>query len=163
MLHREHSDFQWFRERIRSLHSQGISAYSGMASLVAPSNVEPSLPKDRAEHDLPPKSYADAVVEGNDVINGTTHDRRPSMSGTSSTTAVEERTQLDEDKTLYERHLSTNRHETLTSVRPDDSHEQAPRRNGTSGPRELKRQDQDRLQTPLESGRKAGAGWQRSA
>ena len=68
MLHREHSDFQWFRERAKSVHSDPISEYSAMASVSAPLNPEPSLPKERADHDLPPKSYADAVVTSNDDV-----------------------------------------------------------------------------------------------
>ena len=162
MLHREHSDFQWFRERAKSVHSDPISEYSAMASVSAPLNPEPSLPKERADHDLPPKSYADAVVTSNDDTDGQSYERRPSVSGTSSTTAVEDRAQLDEDKVISEKHNGPNGGSTLTSVRPDDVYEKALRHNGEIAPRERKR-DKNRPQSPLESGRKAGAGWQRSA
>ena len=131
-----------------------------MASASAPLNATPTLAKDRAEHDLPPKSYADAVVISSDGIDDHSHDRRLSMSGTSSTTAVDDRNQLDEDKLIYERHNGSNGRGTLTSVRPDESYEEALRHNGDTAPRLLNR---TRSQTPLESGRKAGAGWQRSA
>ena len=135
-----------------------------MASVSVPLNAEPSLPKDRAEHDLPPKSYADAVVTGEDEQNNETHERRPSMSGTSSTTAVEDRSQLDEDKVIYERrHVGSNGRDTLTSVRPDDDYEAALKHNGQTAPRERKKQPKQRPRSPLESGRKAGEGWQRSA
>ena len=162
MLHREHSDFQCFRERSQSLHSEPISAYSGMASVSASLSATPALPKERAEHDLPPKSYADAVVISSDDVDDHSHQRRLSMSGTSSTTAVDDRNQLDEDRVLYERHNSSNGRGTLTSVRPDESYEEALRHNGDTAPRLPKRRS-GRPQTPLESGRKAGAGWQRSA
>lgn len=163
MLHREHSDFQWFRDRTRSLHSGPISAYSGMTSVSAPLNATPALAKERAEHDLAPKSYADAVVISSDDVDDHSHDRRLSMSGTSSTTAVDDRNQLDEDKVIYERHNVSNGRGTLASVRSDESYEEALRHNVDTGPRLPKRRSGNRPQTPLESGRKAGAGWQRSA
>ena len=163
MLHREHSDFQWFRERAKSIHSDSISDYSAMASVSAPLNAEASLPKERAEHELPPKSYADAVVTSSDDVDGHFHERRLSMSGTSSTTAVDDRNQLDEDRVLYEKHNGPNGRNTLTSVRPHDTYESALRHNGDTAPRERKRDNRARPQSPLESGRKAGAGWQRSA
>ena len=134
-----------------------------MASVSAPLNATPTLPKERAEHDLPPKSCADAVVIGSDDVDDHTHDRRLSMSGTSSTTAVDDRNQLDEDKVIYERHNGSNGRGTLTSVRPAESYEEALRHNGDTASRLPERRGGNRSQTPLESGRKAGAGWQRSA
>lgn len=160
MLHREHSDFQWFKERTQSLHSKSISEYSAMAT-----TAEPSLPGERAEHALPPKSYADAVVSGNDT-KGNAQDRRPSVSGASSATAVDDtasRSQVDEDKLVYEKYTGTNGGGRLTSVRPDISYEQSLRHNDTTTPRERKKTAANRPQFPLESGRTAGAGWQRSA
>lgn len=131
-----------------------------MASVSAPLNSEPALPDERAQYGLAPKSYADAVITSGDDIDDHSHDRRLSISGTSSTTAVEDRNQLDDDKVLYERHNGSNGRGTLTSVRPDESYEEALRHNGDTAPRLPKRRS---AQTPLESGRKAGAGWQRSA
>ena len=164
MLHREHSDFQWFKERTRALQSEPISRYSAMASVAPPLNAERSLPKDRADHDLPPKSYAEAViVGGDDDQNAQAHERRLSMSGTSSTTAVEDRSQLDDDKLVYERHVGTNGRDTLTSVRPDESYESSLKHNSHTTPRERRKQSKQRPRSPLESGRKAGEGWQRSA
>ena len=145
------------------MHSEPISAYFGMASGSAPLSAEPALPKERAEHDLRPKSYADAVATSSDDVDDRSHERRLSLSGTSSTTAVDDRNQLDEDKVLYERHNGSNGRGTLTSVRADESYEEALRHNGDTAPRLPMRRSGNRSQTPLESGRKAGAGWQRSA
>jgi glucose/arabinose dehydrogenase len=166
MLHREHSDFQWFKERTQSLNSEPISRYSGMATVGAPLNSEPALPRDRAEHDLPSKSYADAVISGNRQADGHPPERRPSMSAASSATAVDDaasRAQLDEDKLTYEKHAGSSGGGMLTSMRPGDSWEEALRHNRTTAPRDQKRQAENRPRSRLASGRKAGAGWQRSA
>lgn len=158
MLHREHSDWQWFKERTQSLRSNSISAYSSPMA-----TTEPSAPSERAELDLPPKSYADAVVTA-PPTNGSDH--KPSVSGASSATAVDDhayRAHLDEDKLLYEKHLSNHGGDRLTSVRPDDSYEKALQRNGQTATKHSKGRAEKRPMSPLESGRKAGAGWQRSA
>jgi hypothetical protein len=160
MLHREHSDFQWFKERARALKSSTIAAYTSPYPMAT---TEPADPTERAELDLPPKSYADAVVTGAPA-NG--HEHHPSMSGASSATAVDDgahRAQLDEDKLIYEKHTGANGGGKLTSVRPDDSYERALRHNGQTAPKYGKKRAEHRPMSPLESGRKAGAGWQRSA
>jgi hypothetical protein len=160
MLHREHSDFQWFKERARTLKSSSIAAYTSTTTMAT---TEPSDPNERADLDLPPKSYADAVVTG---PPGNGHERHPSVSGASSATAVDDgahRAQLDEDKLVYEKHTGTNGGGRLTSVRPDDSYERALHHNGKTAPRNGKIRAENRPMSSLESGRKAGAGWQRSA
>jgi len=73
MLQRGHSDFAWFKERAESLQSDTVAAYAEMASSTNQSvalNPEPADPQERAEHDLPPKSYADSVSQENGGING---------------------------------------------------------------------------------------------
>ena len=146
-----------------------------MATLSAPLNAEPADPKGRADYGLPPKSFAVAVTEGdNDTASMSPNNGRFS-SRASSTTAVEsndgKKEQLDEDmdqdKSIYDKHVGDSG-QRLTSVKPDKSYEEALKHNGATAPREKKKpakaqKRQDPPQAPLESGRKAGAGWQRSA
>src|SRR4051812_851003 len=66
MLQRGHSDFAWFKERTDTLQSDTVNAYAEMASSSSKSGAaaltpEPADPEERAEHNLPPKSYADSV------------------------------------------------------------------------------------------------------
>ena len=141
-----------------------------MSTVTAPLNPEPADPKERSEQGLSPKSFADAVVEGDaDTTNTSTSSGRFS-SRASSTTAVDanevKKEQSDEDKT-YEKHVGHNGGP-LTTVKPDETYEEALKHNGATAPREKKKpatmqKRQDPPRAPLESGRKAGAGWQNSA
>ena len=142
-----------------------------MTTVSVPLNAEPADPKGRADHGLPPKSFADAVTEVDDETTTTSPNNGRFSSRASSTTAVEsydgQKEQLDEDKTLYDKHLSNNG-ERLISVKPDVSYEESLKHIGATAPREKKKPEkaqkrQDPPQAPLESGRKAGAGWQQSA
>jgi hypothetical protein len=139
-----------------------------MATVSAPLNAEPADPKGRAEHNLPPKSYVDAIVEGEDTPTTTTG---RFSSRASSATAVDSneanKQQLDEDKIIEEKRVGNNGSR-LISVKPDGSHEESLKHNNETAPREERRSRGGRPRpnprtAPLESGRKAGAGWQRSA
>lgn len=74
MLQRGHSDFAWFKERTGSLQSDTVAAYADMAASTTSSapalNPEPADPEERAEHNLPPKSYADSVSHSTERQNG---------------------------------------------------------------------------------------------
>ena len=135
-----------------------------MATASAPLNPEPADPKVRQEHSLPHKSFADVVQETRD---GESQAQSPSKSYASSTTAVEDTQQLDEDKVAFEKHVNASGTATLTSVKPDEKYEEALRHNGETAPREKwkngRAKRQDPPEAPLASGRRAGAGWQRSA
>lgn len=63
MLKRGDSDFQWFKARTESINSSLGSRSSDMSAATASLNAETSRPQERAEHHLPSKPCADAVVE----------------------------------------------------------------------------------------------------
>lgn len=170
MLQREHSDFAWFHERTQSLHSDSLSVFTGMASTAVEGqlNPEPSQPQERAEHDLPLKSYADAINEPTNQ-NGDAY-------GTSCTAAngpaheglVNDQTkQLGEYKFAYQKHHSEDDTTSLTSVKPSGAYEESLKHNGLTAPREKKSfrpvKRQDKTDAQLASGRRAGAGWETSA
>jgi hypothetical protein len=124
-------------------------------------NPEPADPKERDEHSLPPKSYADAVTDdsadgSNGLVNGLTN-------GTNHRHALKSRKQLDENKIVYEKHLSADQQIPLTSVKPDDGYEESLKHNGEIAPKEKKSKQQDTPKSQLASGRRAGAGWETSA
>ena len=174
MLQRGHSDFAWFRERAQSLHSDSVSHYTEMASNMIEEqgqlNPEPSQPEERAEHSLPPKSYAEAISnETNEQTedafgNKSDGEQKSAVNGYAHAPMVnghKDRYQLDEDKVVYEKHVNQNG-EVFTSIKPSENYEQSLQHNGTTAPREkhhrpAKRQDE------LASGRKAGEGWEKSA
>jgi hypothetical protein len=177
MLQRGHSDFAWFRERAESLHSNSLSHYTEMASTTIDGqgqlNPEPSQPDERAEHNLLPKSYADAAA--NQGANGTTVEPASDRNGKGTvngsahppaTKGDKSRRKLDEDKVIFEKHVN-NAGEILTSIKPSEQYEESLKHDGQTAPREKKphrpTKRQDLTQDELSSGRKAGAGWERSA
>ena len=174
MLQRSHSDFAWFRERAQSLHSETVSAYTEMASTTAQGhlNPEPSQPQYRADHNLPPKSYAEAVSEP-PIQNGDaaapvldkSEDGAPNGSAYSGAPMANgQRKQLGQDKVVYEKHTSQDGDTSLTSIKPSENHEESSRHNAMTALREKKStRPSKRQDMRLASGRRAGAGWQRSA
>jgi len=171
MLQRGHSDFAWFRERAQSLQSDTVSAYTEMASTSAQGrlNPEPSQLQDRADHDLPPKSYADAVNEPPNQ-NGDTatlvldKPEEAAPNGPAYPCASMVNGQSNQDRVIYEKHTSHNGETSLASIKPSDDHEESLRHNAKSAPREKKSTRPSKRQNmQLASGRRAGEGWQRSA
>ena len=193
MLKREHSEFQWFRERAASIHTHLNQDYPILdpddktfsMSKSAHLNPEPADPQEREEHDLPPKSYADAAQEAledengadeehhlnGNGINGTKFTKRPRKS--SHDTNVGKR--LNEDTLIFEKH-SNGDGTTLVSVKPDPVYEESLKHSQQTAPRSEhsksrgssmtvveKSPQQDIAKSSLQSGRTAGAGWQRSA
>jgi hypothetical protein len=177
-----------------------------MAASTVLLTAETSQPQERAERDLPPKSYADAVVnaktetsEGanaDDASNPGANDNRedntvpttlgdvngfPPVNNEISKPAIQENVEgdnvhvkrSDEDKVegdeiVYEKHVN-DKGDHLTSVKPDESYHKTLEHNRRVAPREKKtveakqaaKKKDDRSQ--LASGRRAGAGWERSA
>lgn len=150
-----------------------------MAASSVPLNAEPSQPQERAEHDLPPKSYATAAtlpheeqqsdgflngqVNGSTQSNGTpTHTNH--ANGSAHPDA--EGKNLDEDRVVFEKYADHNG-AVLTSVKPDEGYEEGLKHDHDTAPRDqhppgkaVKKQDTPTSQ--LTSGRRAGAGWERS-
>ncbi|ETN38818.1 uncharacterized protein HMPREF1541_06857 [Cyphellophora europaea CBS 101466] len=131
-----------------------------------PLNSEPADPQERKKHSLPAKSFADSV-QGTAAGGGESQPHSPIKSYASSATAVDDKEQLDDDKLVYEKHRSSTGTDILTTVKPDDKYEQSLKQNGATTQREKSKngrtKKQDTTEQALASGRKAGAGWQRSA
>lgn len=207
MLQRGHSDFAWFKERADSLQSDTVAAYADMASSTnAPAlNPEPADPEERAEHNLPPKSYADSVSHSTGRQNGgvdshhgvlnaepadpqkrAEHQPPPKsyadsvvqspatalngdaprpINGSGPNGGVNgDAKKLDGDKLVYEKYTSQDGKTSLTSVKVDDEHHQSLKHSEKTAPRDSSKKIKKR-DTPkeLSSGRKAGAGWEKSA
>lgn len=177
-----------------------------MAATAVILSSETSQPQERAEHDLPPKSYADAVsntanqtsdqADTHDIsapgTNG--HLANPGGSSTSSNVnafppanngvlepldkenareneghnAEAQGDELEEDKVVYKRYVN-DRGDHLTSVEPANASEKHQEHDQQSAPGEwtkaeatptAKKRDN---KSQLASGRRAGAGWERSA
>jgi 2-acylglycerol O-acyltransferase 2 len=169
MLQRGDSDFVWYKQRVQTSRFLDRAMASTATNHSQPLNPEPADPKERSEHHLPPKSFADAVQQPPPAADPSSSlPQSPDKSYASSATAVEDKEALDEDKVVYEKHGdASGRSGVLTSVKPADGYEQALRHNGEVAPMEehehgrVKRQDGGKQR--LASGRTAGAGWQRSA
>lgn len=168
-------------------------------------DYEPSNPQERANNQLPPKSYAEAIVEGTekhagqipqeanaeatveeneknagqipqeadaeDTVEGTEEHAGQipqKANGVELPNGKEEpvevnglKRNIDDDRVVYANHTSPNG-EKLTSIKPDEEglkHDArvTPRQKGRAGKK------LDRNDAKLASGRRAGAGWQRSA
>lgn len=137
-------------------------------AISAPVSAEPSQPQDRADHSLPPKSYAEAAAEGLEADkNEEPHDANGAIYPGDVDGFAEAKASgwnIDEARVLYENHVSK-QGEKLTSIKPNDSFEKALNHDALSAPRQKgklgKKQDAD--DAKLASGRRAGAGWERSA
>lgn len=163
-----------------------------MSTISAPLNPEPSRPEERMENNLAPKSYATAVEEGPTDFNGaapvpelkgtapepsyaevaapddsstaTAKTHSPAESDSSSRTSRASTTTdsqikfSDDAKLVYER-FQTPDGELLTSVKPADNYEE----NLKHSQKLRGSHKQDVSGTELVSGRRAGAGWERSS
>ena len=181
-LAREHSDFAWFKSRTESLP---FDLTSGQAEIMGNTNEhgllnpEMSQPTERAEHNLPPKSYAEATVQPlqeqqkvNQAFAQTNGHPKESGSSTESNgdgfcPAKREEKSLDEDRVIYAKHVDSNG-TAIASVRPHPSYEEALKHVQEAVPRLRKKESttqnkQDTTRPQLASGRRAGAGWERSA
>lgn len=172
MLRRDNSEYQWFRERAASVHTNLKSEYPAVDSTSTSTmstahkqvslNAEPANPEDRAHEHFPPKSYADAAheavddgssqsVNDNDYkhVNG---NAKHSDSGTSSRKSSHDTNtgkHIDEDKLEFEKYLDDNG-SVLVSVKPDPSYEENLKHNRETAPRsrEPSRSDSDRSKQP---------------
>ena len=201
MLKREDSDFQWFKSRTEALYSSLTSEYSKMAASTVPLNSETSQPNERAEHDLPPKSYADVVFntknETNEQSDANDHNASgangdfenyagPSIAGSvngfpppnhetakpANQLEIPEDTidqkKSEKDKVLFEKH-DDDMGNHLTSVKPGQGHEKWLEHDRETRPRGKEMANTTQIEkkhdgkSHLASGRRAGAGWERSA
>jgi hypothetical protein len=141
-------------------------------------NAETSQPRERAEHDLPPKSYAEAIIqpfEGQQEANKHAVETN-GHSSTYSTTAGNingvrdangTEKELDMGPVVYADHVDS-KGTAIASIKPEPSYEAALKHNQVSAPRQrpkettlAKRSSPEK--SKLASGRRAGAGWERSA
>ena len=131
---------------------------------------ESSILEERAEHGLPPKSYAAAVVQtppneadNEDAIqsNGSTngHVSYAKDGSSSSKTHV----QIVEGQKLVNEQRKSLDVENLTSVEPKKDYQNALQHNEATGPRDRRKKGAEKPSPELASGRRAGAGWGRSA
>lgn len=137
------------------------------AAVSAPLSSEPSRPQERASQHLPPKSYAEATVEGTDQEAGVLYNAdgtavSDNADGSSAANGLWHN--IDEDRVIYDKHTDK-KGQKLTSIKPDESYEKMLRHGAESAPRQKGRsgKKQDLNNSKLASGRRAGAGWERSA
>lgn len=175
MLRRENSEYQWFRDRAASIHTDLESEYPTtwpvMDATQTPLNAEPADPQERAEHDLPPKSFADAAqeaVDGDTSNDEQFHSASNGVAKTGHRKTQDREIKLDEDKVVFEKYINGDG-SYLSSVKPDPAYteslehnQQTARRDQSDkSKRNSKRQDTPKAQ--LQTGRRAGAGWEQSA
>ena len=159
-----------------------------MSTTTGPLNPEPSQPQERLDQNLAPKSYATALTEPLEDQQTQFQNRKqtyqnslsssitsqgvptsPSLTWTTSGT----KTPTNDETEIYEKHVDGNGH-VLTSLKRDDSYAEslrhdeliAPRRK--SGDRSPNKEHKGKKDEPegtsqLKTGRRAGAGWERSA
>ena len=176
VLAREHSDFAWFKSRTDSLPFDLSSGQSDMANSNGHSllSAETSQPSERAEKHLPAKSYAEATqqpFEKQQMANS----HAVQTDGNSDTgrningihLVKREEKQVEPIKVVYAKHFD-NKGTAVASVKPDLGYEAALEHDQMSAPRQRKKETAlDKKASPekrkLASGRRAGAGWERSA
>ncbi|KAF2090779.1 diacylglycerol O-acyltransferas-like protein 2B [Saccharata proteae CBS 121410] len=139
-------------------------------------NSEPSLPKERRAHRLPPKSYAEATEtpaheqqSNGAVTNGADGPSMPAeysgegmdysahspvRRGHKRGPSKSNGTSKQDNKVVYEKHRDPDGN-LLTSIKPDESYEKGLRQDE----KERKRDEKSELAT----GRQAGAGWEKSS
>ena len=172
MIRRGDSDFQWFKARVDSSHFSVASEYSDMATLHSALGGEPALLA---------KYYAEAVPplhpeqEEDDTV---TESLENSSDGpTSPSTSVSEALNgsvsmngsggavVDDDKVVYEDYVDEEGVH-LASARQDEEYEKVLRHNEEFAPRHRAKKmgEGKEVEKPqLATGRRAGAGWERSA
>ena len=135
------------------------------AALGINSIAEPSVPEERATSGLPPKSYAEATAADADAaLGGTSSSRNGETQSNASTLANGsgpriERENSPEGNNFHGdgEHLSTLRRSKTYAEALDHSTQ------STSRDRQKSRKQHDGDDVKLASGRRAGAGWGRSA
>ncbi len=134
----------------------------------APQYAEPSQPQERVEHHLPPKTYAEATVNGTDDRAGemiSEANDAASLNDVNGSAKINGPKQhIDDGRVLYDKHISHDG-EKLTSIKPDEAYEEGHKHETepTTKPRGRTGKKEDTDSAKLASGRRAGAGWERSA
>ena len=129
---------------------------------------QPSQPQEGESHHLPPRSYAEVAVEGierhaEEVPHQTNGEAYPTdVNGSAKVNGWS--LNIDKDYVLYDKHISPDG-EKLTSIKPETNYEKGLKHDVESAPKQQgrSRNKQDHNNAKLASGRRAGAGWQRSA
>ena len=135
-----------------------------------PLNAEPSIPEKRIEQHLPPKSYVEAVEENplpaHTSSSGETDNVKPSKKSKrakkrkNKKLADKSNGAVDGQEHLVYENFDEAKGEALTSVKPSDEYERSLEQG-----RLEKRQPKpsaSKGDDSLVSGRRAGAGWERS-
>lgn len=139
------------------------------AGVSAPFDQQTSLPQERHIHHLMFKSYAEATKDGTEKLGerplcGEDGDlQRPNLNGSAMDSGP--RQNLDEDRVICDDKPAGQKGEKSTSINLGESYEADLRHDAESA---LMRQGrpqkrQDVTDSKLASGRRAGAGWQKSA
>jgi hypothetical protein len=145
-----------------------LSEPNGDAAVAEPLNLPSSQPQERTNHPLLPNPHAAATVKGTDKDVGKLRSEArgaAALNGVNGSVKVNGlRRNIDEDRVLYNKHTSP-KGEKLTSIKPDESYEEGLKHDAESAPRQKGRsgKKQDPNDEKLASGRRAGAGWERSA
>jgi hypothetical protein len=168
--------------------------------------AETSQPQERAERGLPPKSYAEAVLNAktdtseranvsdasssgandnreNNIVPTTMGDvnglppvddeipklaNQENVKGDNTHVKRPDKDKVERDKVVYEKHVN-DKGDHLTSVKPDESYHKILEHTRQVAPREKRKAEAKQAtkkkddKTQLASGRRAGAGWERSA
>lgn len=121
-------------------------------------NPEPADPQERASQHLPPKSYADSVGQTSQP-NGHAN-QPPSVVITKSDLQPDHKAKL-----VNEGYTSQDGRDSLTSLKVGDQHQKSLRHAQRTASPAKHKSHHKRKEAPeeLASGRKAGAGWERSA
>jgi 2-acylglycerol O-acyltransferase 2 len=147
---------------------ESLSESNGDAAVAEPLNLPSSQPQERTNHPPLPKPHTAAIVEGTDKDVRELRSEAcgaAGLSGVNGSVKVNGlRRNIDEDRVLYDKHTSP-KGEKLTSIKPDESYEEGLKHDADSAPRQKGRsgKKQDPNGEKLASGRRAGAGWERSA
>lgn len=138
------------------------------AAFSAPRDAEPSQHQNRAQHHLPPKSYAEAIVNGTDDGTGGTISQANGAATVNDVNGFEKvngpQKNIYDGRVLYDKHISCDG-EKLTSIKLNEAHEGRRKHDSkpTAKPMERTGKKDDTDNAKLASGRRAGAGWERSA
>jgi len=150
---------------------------SKMVSMVLPGSPEPSHPQEGVASDATPQSYEPSqhsVSDGRmgEHRNGSVTSKESAATNKGLVNDSGEKSKVeqpDEDRVVHTKHGTSNGVVTLTSSKAHHAYEESLRHNGARTPREKRKagvkgqKRADMAKSELASGRRAGAGWEKSA
>lgn len=143
-----------------------VTDQNGTTNGTEPRIPKPIEPGDPAKELGLPKSFAAAVTAAANG-NAKTDEESGRKADLDGPVVNGQRKQLDEDRLIYEKHTGPEGEAPLTSIKPSDHHEESLHDSTETRPREKKHNGrskrQDASNDKLASGRRAGAGWEKSA